>query len=222
MRISFVTFVATLAGALSFPSLLPCGDQTFTIPAGTNLQVQLTTTLSTKTSQNGDPWTGKVVEPVFAAGQEIIPEGSWVEGHITFVKPPGRAKGVAEMRLILDSITTSDGVQYSASAGLEDVQGAEGARVGGEEGTIKGPSSKKSDAKTVGVGAGAGAAVGAITAGGKGSLYGAGIGAGAALIRGLLKRGKEIVLPQGTELTFIIARDTPGKKSASASDSSPK
>lgn len=204
--------VLSLAAGLISPVLLLSADDPPVVPAGSTLHVQLTTTLSTRTSQNGDPWSGKVVEPVIAGGQEVVPAGSMAEGRVTYIKEPGKVKGVGEMRLILETITTLEGSQFSIAAALEDAQGAPGAKVSGEEGTIKGPSSKKSDAASVGVSAGVGAGVGAIAGGGKGSLYGAGIGAAAALIRGWFKRGKDIILTQGTELTFVIPRNTTGKK----------
>jgi hypothetical protein len=123
------------------------------------------------------------------------------------------------MRLVAETITTVDDVRYSISAGLEEAEGAEGAKVKDEEGVIKGPSSKKGDVVSAGVGAGVGAAAGAITAGGKGSLYGAGIGAAIMGVRSLFKRGKDIILPQGTELTFVINRTTTAKR-VGESDSS--
>ncbi len=219
MKKPLVRVIAGLVGALVFPLLSTGADDTFTIPAGASLQVRLTTTLSTRTNQNGDPWIGNVVEPVFANGQEVIPTGSTVEGRVSLVRPPGRAKGVAEMRLVPERITTPDGVKFAISAGLEDVQGAPGAKIAGEEGTIKGSGkSKKGAAIETGVGAGAGAGVGAIADGGAGALYGAAIGAAAGGLHTLLKRHKDIVLPQGTELTLVINRNTTFKKAASTPD----
>lgn len=207
------------SAALIFPALSPCADESLTIPAGSTLHVRLTTTLSTRTNQNGDPWAGKVIEPIFANAQELVSGGSTAEGRVTFVKAPGRVKGVAEMRLVLETITTVEGFHYSVAAALEEAQGAEGARVKDEEGTIKGTTSKKADAVSVGVGGGVGAGVGAMGAGGQGALYGAGIGAAAMAVRSLFKRGKDIILTQGTELTFVIPRNTPGKKVPIAEDS---
>jgi uncharacterized membrane protein YagU involved in acid resistance len=45
-----------------------------------------------------------------------------------------------------------------------------------------------------------------------------GIGALAGLAHGILKKGKEIVLPQGTEITFVISRDTTAQKVGSKQD----
>ncbi len=212
MRTVVRRVVASLIGGVIFPALVLGADDPPLVPAGSTLHVQLTTTLSTRTTQNGDPWSGKVVEAIIAGGQEVVPAGSTAEGRVTYIKEPGKVKGVGEMRLILETITTLEGSQFSVAAALEDAQGAPGAKVSGEEGTIKGPSSRKSDAASVGVSAGVGAGVGAIAGGGKGSLYGAGIGAAAAVVRSWFKRGKDIMLTQGTELTFVIPRNTTGKK----------
>jgi len=208
---------ATLALTILFPALGGAQEESFLLQAGTTLQVRLTTTLSSRTSQTGDLWTGKVVEPVFSEGREVVPVGSLVEGKVTFVKEPGRVKGKAEMRLIAETITTPDeGIRYSIVASLEDARGAEGAKVEGKEGTIEGPGkSKKGTAVEAGAGAGAGAAVGAIASGGDGALYGAGIGALAGLEQTgnvLGRERKDIVLPQGTEMTFVISRTTVAKR----------
>jgi hypothetical protein len=114
------------------------------------------------------------------------------------------------MRLIVDSISTPDASKYNIVASLED---AEGAKVKDAEGTMQGPGKDtKRTAEEAGVGAAAGAGVGAIAHGGTGALYGMGIGAAAGLAHGLLKKHKELVLPPGCEMTFVISRDTTAKK----------
>jgi type IV secretion system protein VirB10 len=194
-----------IISTLSFAS-----EDTITLPGGSELHVQLITTLSSKTNETGDLWTGKVVEPIFGKGGEIVPEGSTVDGHVTYVKGPGRVKGKGEMRLIADSITTPDASKYDIVASVQDTDSA---KVKDAEGTMQGPGKdNKGTAVETGVGAAAGAGVGAIAHGGKGALYGMGIGALAGLAHGILKKGKELVLPSGTEITFVISRDTTAKK----------
>jgi hypothetical protein len=203
-------FTAGLAAMLIISTLSFASDDAITLPAGSELHVQLITTLSTKTNETGDLWTGKVVEPIFGKGGEIVPDGSTVDGHVTYVKSPGRVKDKGEMRLIVDSISTPDASKYNIVASLQDAQGA---KVKDEEGTMQGPGKdKKGTAEEAGVGAAAGAGVGAIAHGGTGALYGMGIGAAAGLAHGLLKKHKEIILPQGCEMTFVISRDTTAKK----------
>jgi hypothetical protein len=188
------------------------GQQAPTIPAGTELHAQLTQVLSTKASQNGDPFTASVTDPIFLKGYEIVPAGSTVDGHVSYVRPPGRAKGVAEMRLVIDTITTPDHTQYPVSAALHQ---AEGAKVNGQEGTITGPGkATKGAAKETAEEAGAGAGIGALADGGTGALYGAAAGVLVGVIHTLAKHHKDITLPIGTQLTFVISHATTGKKLA--------
>ncbi len=205
-RIQFISQVLTiaLASILAVPAF-PANSGP-ALPAGTRLHVELTTTLSTKDNEKGDPFTAEVEDPIFAGGQELIPAGSTAYGHVTFVQSPKRVKGVAEMRLTLDGITAKNGLHYNLSAALSNNE-AGGNKVAGDEGTIQGAGkSKKETAKDSGIGAAAGAGVGAIAAGGPGALYGAGLGALAGAIRMLGKKHKDLVLHPGTELTFVTNR----------------
>ena len=54
-----------------------------------------------------------------------------------------------------------------------------------------------------------------IAHGGTGALYGAGIGAAARLIHGALKKGKDIIVPAGLEMTFVIPRETTARRAGS-------
>ena len=191
-------------------------EDSLTIQAGTSLEVELTSTLSSKTNQTGDLFTGKVIEPIIRQGEEIVPESSTVEGHVTFMKPPGRAKGKAEMRLVLDAIKTPDGHRYVIAAGLQDAKTPEGESVK-SEGTVEGPGKDtKHGAIESGIGAAAGAGVGAIAAGGSGALYGAAIGAVVGVVHTLAKHHGNVELPPGTEMTFLIPRAVTATKSADA------
>ncbi len=196
-----------------FPALVAAADDGPKLPAGTTLQMTLTTTLSSKANENGDPFTAEVAEPVFGGGEEIIPAGSTVEGRISFIKPPGRATGKAEMRLTPEKVTTKQGLQFNISAALTDAKGD--VKMKGDEGTLQGPGkSTKDAAKETGIGAAAGAGVGAIADGGMGALYGMGVGAAAAIIHTVIKKHGNIIVPQGTELTYVVSRDTIGQKAS--------
>ncbi|HEX5481507.1 MAG TPA: hypothetical protein VFZ08_02655 [Terriglobia bacterium] len=189
------------------PGLLTAADSTQpVIPAGTRVDIQLTSPVSTSANQQGDPFTAEVEDPIFSGGHEVIPAGSTLRGHVTLVKPPGRAKGKAEMRLVADTIVTKSGKQFSFNAQLASNDSSNGTKVKGDEGTVEGPGkSKKKGAEDAGIGAAAGAGIGAIAAGGDGALYGAGIGAAVGLIHMLAKHHKDIVLHPGTELTFVLS-----------------
>jgi len=175
-------------------------------------------------------------------GKEVIPQYSTVNGHVAFVKPSGRIRGKAEMRIVIDNVTTPDNVVYPLSSVLEDAQGGVcgdttviGKNKANEEGTITGcGKSKKQAAKGAAIagaiGAGAGATVGMAGRGGcdyYGNCYpssgpgmgasigyGAGIGAGTALIYSLLKHEKHVVLVEGMHLTFTVNRTTEADESS--------
>ncbi len=236
------------------PLLATCGDDpptkaessppspppsTVTVPAGSTLHVRLTKTLTSKTSKTGDLFSGQVTEPVTVNGQDVVPTGSLVDGHVAMVKPSGRIAGKAEMRIVLDHVLTPDDVRISMAGSLEDAHGGPCASTAGDdEGTIKGCGKSKKDAAkdaaiAGAVGAGAGATVGMGSkieceyygsCGGPGmgaSIgYGAAIGAGTALIYNLFKHEKEIVLVQGTDLTFVVNRTVTANAAPATADSS--
>ncbi|MCL5005355.1 MAG: hypothetical protein M1404_02380, partial [Acidobacteria bacterium] len=195
------------------------------LPAGSSLHVRLQTTLTSKTNKTGDKFTGYVEQPVTSDGKTIVPTGSLVDGHVVFVKKSKRIKGVGEMRIVLDDITTENGDEFLLNGSLDEAQGSPCARTAHDsEGTIKGcgksaKSALKGAAIAGAMGAGAGATVGMgheidcqyFGACGGPSFgadvgYGAAIGAGAALIYNVFKHEKALVLLQGTHLTFIVDR----------------
>ena len=216
--------MAGLAVALFLPSCLTAAADTaevadtFTIPAGTQIEARLTTTLSSKTNQEGDPFMAQMEDPIFFKGEQVIPAGSMIEGRIGFVRPPGRVKGVAEIRLVPEKITTKDGVSYAVSANLQEAQGGPNVTLKDNEGTLQGKSGKsvKTTAKDAGIGAGVGAAGGVLLDGGTGALYGMAIGAVAGTARAILKHNKDIVVPSGTDLTFMINRPATAKRVANS------
>ncbi len=192
------------------------------IPTGTRIDVQMISSLSSSASRSGDLFTAKVLDPVFIDGEQVVPAGSTLRGHVTFVKPPGRVKGKAEMRLVGDSIMTPDGKAYTFAAELTNGAGSD-VKVNGNEGTVEGQGkSKKQAAKESGIGAAAGAGAGAIAAGGTGALYGAGIGAVAGLIHTLAKHHRNLVIESGTSLVFVLtAPGMPGKAASTELGSAP-
>jgi len=214
---------ALLVGETGETKVPPQTSQT--VPAGSLLHVRLTTTLTSKTSKTGDPFTGMVTQPITVDGKDVVEVGSQVEGHVAFVKPSERIKGVAQMRVVLDDIITTDDIKLALPAGLDNMNGGPCAKTtGDEEGTIKGCGKNKKDAmKDAAIGGAMGAGAGAMVGlgseidceyygncGGPGFGTaigaGAGIGAGTVLIYDLLKHEKHIILVQGTTMTFVINR----------------
>jgi hypothetical protein len=195
------------------------------LPAGSSLHVRLQTTLTSKTNKTGDKFSGYVEQPIIANGKTIVPVGSLVDGHVVMVKNSKRIKGVGQMRIVLDDITTENGDEFLLNGSLEEAQGSPCAKTASDsEGTLKGCGKSAKDALkgaaiAGAMGAGAGASVGMGheiecryygNCGGPGFGadvgYGAAIGAGAALIYNVFKHEKPLVLLQGTHLTFVVDR----------------
>lgn len=181
--------------------------ETRMVPAGTPLHTRLSSTLSTQLNFQGDAFLATVSEPVVMNGETVVPVGTTVEGRIIYLDRPGRIRGVGEMRLRPEKLVFPDGREVNLSAVLLSAYGAEGARVEGEEGLVKGPTSRKSDLKIVGTGAAAGSVIGTIISGGSGLLVGGILGGSAGLADRLLRRGRDLTLPSGTQLSYQLTRD---------------
>jgi len=216
--------------ALAEDAKTPPPKAGLSIPAGSVLHMKLTTTLTSKTNKSGDPFTGQVSQPIVVDGKEIVPKYSQISGHVSFVKASQRVKGKALMRLVIDKVTTPDEDKvFQLPSTLDDSNNAPCAHTKDDEGTLEGCGKSKKDALegaaiTGAMGAGAGAEIGLGheieceyygMCGGHGMGadvgYGAAIGASTALLYSLLKHEKDIVLVQGTELTFIVNRTSMGK-----------
>jgi hypothetical protein len=192
------------------------------LPAGSILEIRLGTTLTSKSNRTGDHFTGTVSQAVVDKNRLLVPEGSVIDGHVAFMKAPGRVKGRAEMRVVLDKIKTPDDYQYNLAAALDQGKGNGCNSAKDDEGTLQGCAKDKGEAardvaQMAAVGAGIGASVGMGhqidcsyygQCGGPGwgedIAYGAAIGASAALVFNLLQRHKDLILVQGSSLTFVV------------------
>jgi type IV secretion system protein VirB10 len=174
------------------------------VPAGTVIPVTLTSSVSTKTSHDGDGVYGRTSFPITVDNKIVIPEGSHVSGRISEVRRPGRVKGKAELTLNFQTLILPSGVNIPIYTSLRGA-GDAGARKG--EAGVQGDSSKTDDAVTIGktgaVGAGLGGlathSVGGVAAGG---AAGAAVGTAAVL----LTRGKDLVLRPGTTIEVVLDR----------------
>jgi hypothetical protein len=221
MKLRHSLILAMIAVGLAWAVPARAADDSIPLPVGTELRVRLTTSLSTKASENGDPWEGTVIEPLFAEGHEVVPANSRVAGHITYLQPAGRATGKGELRLVAETISTHEGT-FIIVATLENADAGKGGKLKDSEGTIEGPGKdEKGTAKEVGIGAAGGAAIGALAHGGSGALFGAGIGVMAAAIHSIAKKHQGVVLGPGTELTFVLSRTSLAKQPPRAQPNPP-
>jgi hypothetical protein len=181
----------------------PVMNGSWSIPRDTILTLELLTPLSTDATQRGDRFQARVTAPNEYAG-------ALVEGRVTQVKRAGKVKGVSELQLTFDQISTPDNRAVSLHAELVEVvpMGRDEGTEVDPEGGVKGRSTTKDDVSKVGAATGVGAIIGAIVGGGKGAAIGAVIGGSAGTGAVMSQRGKDIRLDRGQQIKIRTSTDT--------------
>ena len=174
------------------------------LPAGTPLKVKLETTLATFMTKTGEPFSGRIMEPVVVNGKTVIPVGASLQGHVTKVNEPRRLAGKPTIDIHPESVVLPNGDKFILSATLVDTSVRNGSDVN-EEGEFKGAGHDAKDLMEVGAGTGGGMLVGGLAGGGEGVLVGGAIAATATVVHWLSKR-RSAILPAGTELTMELNR----------------
>jgi len=174
------------------------------VPAGTALKVKLETTLTTFSNKVGDPFTGKVMDPVVLDGKTVIPAGATVQGRVTKVSEPRRIAGKPTIGLFPETLILPNGEHFMLNAPVVDTNLGRGTDVN-EEGQFKGNGHNGKDVAEIGIGTGGGMLVGGLIGGGPGLLIGGAIGATATTVHWLGKH-RSATLPSGTELTLELSR----------------
>lgn len=191
-RLRYMVMAAPLLLALGAAGLWMAKTESstpVTVPAGTALRVRLGQTLASDQNSPGDRFEASVVDPVTVDGKRVISEGARVEGIVVSARESGNLKGVARLRLALDSVEVN-GKKY-------DVRSTGVARYGRNH--------KKHNWEYIGGGAGGGALIGALAGGGKGALIGAPVGAGAGLAVAAITGKRDIRIPAETILVFELS-----------------
>jgi hypothetical protein len=160
-----------------------------TIAEGTPIKIRTGTTLSTKTTQTGDMFTGTLAEALVVDGTVVAPRGSAVEGRVVDSDPGGRVKGKATISVRLTRLRVGDrNVEIQTRAIAREAH-----------------ATKRKDAAEVGIGAGIGAAIGAIAGGGQGAAIGAASGGAAGTGLVLATHGDPAVIAAESLLTFRLS-----------------
>ena len=175
-----------------------------TIPAGTALNVKLESTLTSFSNRAGDPFQGRLTQPVLVNGKTVIPAGTTVQGRVTKTSEPRRYAGKPTIAIFPEAIVLPSGERYTLNATLVDTNAGKDTDVN-QEGQFKGPGHTNKDLWEIGGGTGAGMLIGGLAGGGKGLLIGGLIGAGATTGHWLSKR-ISATLPSGTELIMELSR----------------
>ena len=161
---------------------------TITVPAGTNIGVQMIDAISSKTNTAGQTFRASLSSPIVVGGQTVLPAGSGASVLLSDAKGAARIKGSSELEVRLVSIEHA-GQTYQVTTSVHD-----------EIGKGRG----KQTAVRSGIGAAAGAVIGAIAGGGKGAAIGSLAGGGAGAGFQLATHGQQVTIPSESILTFSL------------------
>lgn len=173
------------------PAARPAAREPSTVilKEGTVLNVRLGEGLSTDRNRSGDEFTATLDQALIVDNLVVAERGARLEGRVIDSQLAGRVKGLSHLSIELTRLHTSDGQRINIRTAAHSQDGQE---------------SKKEDAAKVGAGAAIGAIIGAIAGGGKGAAIGAGVGGAAGGGTVAATRGKAVVLPVETRLTFRL------------------
>jgi hypothetical protein len=158
------------------------------IDQGTQLTVRLVDPIDSEKNQTGDTFHATLNTALTSDGDEAIPAGTDVIGHLVDVKSAGKFAGQSQVVLQLDSISTG-GKTYSLQTDQYKKQAASRGKNTGEK---------------VGGGAILGGIIGALAGGGKGAAVGAAAGAGVGGGVQAATKSQQIKLPSETVLNFTL------------------
>ncbi|HEX4783396.1 MAG TPA: BON domain-containing protein [Candidatus Sulfotelmatobacter sp.] len=158
------------------------------IDQGTQLSIRLVDPIDSEKNQTGDTFHATLNTALTSDGEEAVPVGAELSGHLVDVKSAGKFKGQSALVLQLDSLT-SGGKTYNLQT---------------DQYRKEGNSRGKNTAEKVGGGAILGGIIGAIAGGGKGAAIGTAAGAGVGAGAQEVSKSQQIRLPSETVLNFTL------------------
>lgn len=184
----------------------PPAPRKLIIDQGTQVTVRLIDPIDSEKNQTGDTFHATLNAALTSDGQEAVPAGTELTGHLVSVKSAGKFAGQSEVVLQLDKIK-SGGETY-------DLQTDQYKKTGSSRG--------KNTAEKVGGGAILGGIIGAIAGGGKGAAIGSAAGAGVGGGVQAATKAQQIKLPSETILNFTLQAPITVTQAPSADANRPK
>ncbi|HKI25429.1 MAG TPA: BON domain-containing protein [Candidatus Sulfotelmatobacter sp.] len=166
----------------------PPPPKQFIIDQGTQMTVRLIDPIDSEKNQTGDTFHATLNAPLTSDGEEALPAGVEVTGHLVEVKSAGKFAGQSTVAMQLDSIS-SGGKTYNLQTDTYRKSGS---------------SRGKNTAEKVGGGAVIGTIIGALAGGGKGAAIGAAAGAGVGGGVQAATKAQQIKFPSETVLSFTL------------------
>jgi hypothetical protein len=166
----------------------PPAPKKLIIDQGTQIAIRLVDAIDSEKNQTGDTFHATLNAPLTSDGEEALPAGTDVTGHLVEVKSAGKFAGQSQVVLQLDSVTAG-GKTYNLQTDPYKKTGS---------------SRGKNTAAKVGGGAVVGSIIGALAGGGKGAAIGAAAGAGVGGGVQAATKSQQIKLPSETVLNFTL------------------
>src|SRR5579862_7416899 len=166
----------------------PPSPKNLIIDQGTQLSIRLVDAIDSEKNQTGDTFHATLNAPLSSDGEQAVPSGVEVVGHLVEVKSAGKFAGQSSVVMQLDSMTAG-GKTYSLQT---------------DQYRKSGSSRGKNTAEKVGGGAVIGSIIGALAGGGKGAAIGAAAGAGVGGGVQAASKSQQIRLPSETVLNFTL------------------
>jgi hypothetical protein len=161
-----------------------------TIPAGTALPLEMTSTISSASAEVEAPVSAKLRNAITIDGENAIPAGTIVRGNVTDVERSGRVSGRAHLSFAFNEANIRGDRENLKTNPL----------------TFEAEATKGEDATKVGAGAVGGAILGGILGGKKGAAKGAIAGGAAGTGVVLATKGKEVTVNEGTDVTATLTQ----------------
>ncbi len=223
---------AALFATAAVPSHPAVAMQQRQIPAGTQARVILLRSVSASGNHAGDTFSARLLEPVRQNSKIVLPEGTLFQGKVEMQRPPRWLSRPGSLRMAFTELTLPSGSTSSVVVSLAGAElkqkarvrlGPEGELTGGREGTAwtlinfgtaAGIAKLTDDSLQLILEAVIASATDASTAGLARIV--AGCATGLFLVT---RRGRDVILPQYTEMTIIFERPVTlteqGRESAS-------
>jgi type IV secretion system protein VirB10 len=185
-------------------------ESTLIVPVDTTIPLRLINTINSRTARPGQAIYCETVFPITIGNRVVIPRGSSVKGSITQVVRPGRIKGKGQIGIRFETLILPEGETHSLRATLSGFGGTGQETFKPDESKIESASSKGEKAGKVAQTTITGAEIGTIAGvANQHAVEGLGIGSLAGAAGGLVwvfaSRGKEIVLPSGTNFELQLS-----------------
>jgi hypothetical protein len=163
--------------------------RTITVPAGTVLELSISTALTSKTAKVGDAVSAQLTKPVFVNGEQVISSGTTVAGQvIKVVSGSDKIGGVPALVMSFERLQLPGGKDIPVSGEI----------------TQEGKSDTAGDTAKIVGGTAAGAILGhQIKGGDKGKIIGGLLGAAAGAVAAH-ETGTEARIKEGTPLQLVL------------------